>query len=63
MYIDDGSGVIAVVLPRHIDGVAGLQTGVALAWCPGNDNPKVGDVIDLFGTLHSGFHQVISIKS
>ena len=59
VYLDDASGVIPVVLPRHADAAPTLNqpaAGPAVAWSCDPDGPAVGEVVDVFGTLHSG-HQ------
>ena len=58
VYLDDASAVIPVVLPRSMQGQSS-PVGPSVTWCCDPEGPAMGDVIDVFGTLHSGSHQAL----
>eukprot|EP01046_Picozoa_sp_COSAG06_P065500 COSAG06_NODE_16116_length_1021_cov_1.686551_2_plen_203_part_00 len=59
VYLDDASGLIPVVLPRHAAGAPG-PGGPSVVWRHDPAGPQVGDCIDVFGTLHSGQHAALA---
>lgn len=57
-YLDDGSGIIPIVLPRSVEG-APQPAGPSVTWRCDPAGPDVGDVIEVFGSLHSGEHPAL----
>ena len=59
VYLDDGSGLIPVVLPRAVEGAPG-PSGPAVAWRCDPSGPEVAETIEVFGSLHSGEHPALA---
>jgi hypothetical protein len=59
LYLDDGSGLIPVVLPRAVEG-APAPSGPSIAWRCDPSGPQVGETIEVFGSLHSGEHPALA---
>ena len=59
VYLDDGSGLIPVVLPRSMEGAPG-PSGPSVTWRCESCGPEAGDTVEIFGSLHSGEHPALA---
>ena len=63
IVLDDSTGTVPVTLPQHLDAPDGYglpSSFSQIAWCAASNLPSIGDCVDVFGTLRSGYHPALT---